>query len=462
MKNSSQCLSRSVASFALLAVAATSAVTLILSSSAASAASTFSEAQLSKSFVKFQSNDALVNYLRASPSAERIHPELLWVLDDARSLARKMAQESTLLSDVVPGSLAPNRAFQLPVDKESFANEKPALDPKISPFLNQDFVEGIFDAPKLDNRLWGVSRIQAPSVWSVTQGENVTVAVVDTGVDRSHPALSSRIKTNSAELGGAAGVDDDGNGYVDDVYGWNFFDKNAESADNQGHGSHVSGTVAGDLASKDFFGVAPKAEILAVKTHDSSGASREDAVVKGILYAADQGAQVINCSWGGAPEAADYSQVLFDAIDYANKKGSLVVAAAGNDSSNNDTTASYPANYELPNVLSVAATSSNDRLAFFSNYGKRTVPIAAPGAGVYSVKNGGGYVQQSGTSMAAPHAAGAAALVFSKLQAQSGPGGAPVDPALVRQLLLDSAKTDVGYSNKVSRGFLDVSFLLNP
>jgi subtilisin family serine protease len=385
---------------------------------------------LNRAFAKFETEESLGVYLSNHPCAERVHKNLLWILDQKRELSLESTQ------GLLPGTLVPNRRLKAEMR---------------SPIVEFDAV--------VDSRLWGIKETHAPEVWSVTQGEGVTVAVVDTGVDRNHEALTDRLLINGAEQSGKVGVDEDNNGYVDDVYGWDFYGNKSDNQDDQGHGSHVSGTIAGQLASKNFYGVAPKAKILAVKSHNQAGESREDAVVKGILYAADRGARVINCSWGGAPEAADFSQILYDAISYANQKGALLVAAAGNDSSDNDKKASYPANYDLPNVLSVAASTSSQKLAYFSNFGRTKVQISAPGQSIYSLKNKGGYLQESGTSMAAPHAAGAAALVFAKLIESKD---SQITPAHVRQLLLENADSSVTYMNKISNGALDVSFLAKP
>jgi thermitase len=343
------------------------------------------------------------------------------VLDEAKNLSKENIEGAK------PTAIEPNRSWKLPA----------------SPVLKTE---------QIDSKLWGVTQIGAEKIWPSNRGEGVLVAVVDTGVDRNHPALETQVARNSVEEMGEAGIDDDGNGFVDDIFGWDFEKGDNNTLDDQGHGSHVAGTIAGNLLEKNFCGVAPSAQILAVKTHSRTGESREDAVVKGILYAADRGAKVINCSWGGAPEAPDYSQVLFDAIEYANNKGALLVAAAGNDGSNNDTRPTYPANYELPNILTVAATTQGGKLAFLSNYGASTVKIAAPGQGIYSVRNQGGYVSQSGTSMAAPHAAGAAALVIAA-QKDS------VTPAQVIELLTKNAVPLSAVQGKVTSGFLDVSFL---
>jgi len=264
---------------------------------------------------------------------ERLHPALPWAFGSRSVLLAASARET---AGVIVGSFTENRAFQIPPSEPSVELPGPGRE-----------------AVGIDSRLWGVSRMKAPKAWAVTRGEGVIVAVVDTGVDASHPALANNIALNEAEKNGRAGVDVDGNGYVDDVTGWDFFSKDSNPDDNEGHGSHVAGTRRATLLLKTFLR-RTRCQDPCRKTHNNRGASREDAVVKGILYAADRGAKVSNCSRGGAPEAPDYSAVLFDAIKHAGEKGALLVAAAGNDGSNNDRKPSYPSNYQLENVMAVA------------------------------------------------------------------------------------------------------------
>ena len=422
------------------------AICALAQSGAALAESTRAMGPLAKSsetaFAKFASEDALQAYLDNSLTAERIHPKLLWAIDVRKNLKRLEQQESFALV----GNVIPNRKLQLPP-----VQEIPELK-KAQPQTPFNFTEAVNFFGELDKKLWGVKRMNAPAAWATTEGEGVLVAVVDTGLDLVHPALKDNLFTNAAESEGKPGIDDDGNGYIDDKNGWNFEQNTANSQDDQGHGSHVGGTIAGILTEREFYGVAPKAKLLSVKTHDTSGASREDAVVKGILYAADAGAKVINCSWGGAPEAGEFSQLLLDAVEYAGKKNALVVAAAGNDGQDIDKRPSYPASYVTPNIMAVASTTSGDKLSGFSNYGAKSVHVAAPGSAVYSVRNGGGYVNLSGTSMAAPHASGAAALVYASLPANA-------TPLEVKSVLMENSEKISSTTNKVISGLIDLSFL---
>jgi subtilisin family serine protease len=249
------------------------------------------------------------------------------------------------------------------------------------------------------------------SAWDVSTGSPaVTVAVIDTGVDFSHPDLGAGLQwTNPDEVAGN-GVDDDGNGYVDDVHGWDFVNQDADARDDNQHGTHVTGTIAARAGNGvGVAGIAPGVTVMALKFLDASGSGSDADATSAILYAADEGAQVMSNSWGGA----DYDQALADAIAYADSKGALFVAAAGNDAADNDSSPHYPSSYGAPNIVSVAATDQNDDKAYFSNFGKQSVDLGAPGVNILSTVPGGGYEYFDGTSMATPHVSGTAALVKS-------------------------------------------------
>lgn len=227
--------------------------------------------------------------------------------------------------------------------------------------------------------------IDAPEAWDITTGsEEVVVAVLDSGVSISHPETNTNIWVNSAEQNGADGEDDDDNGYVDDIYGWDFWDNDATPEDYNNHGTHIAGTIAalGDN-NAGITGVNWNARIMALRIGGVVGTVGNAA--EAILYAADNGAHIINASWGGS----EFSQTEHDAIEYADDHGVLLVAAAGNGEDDlvgddNDETPEYPASYNLPNIISVAATDQDDALAEFSNYGTTSVHIAAPGVNIYS------------------------------------------------------------------------------
>ena len=250
--------------------------------------------------------------------------------------------------------------------------------------------------------------IDALGAWGISTGSNsVVVAVIDTGVNYSHSDLSSNIWDNVGEIPGN-GIDDDNNGYIDDVRGWNFVNSTNDPIDDQEHGTHVSGTIG--AVGNNAIGVAGVSwhvKIMPLKAFDQYGQGSTLDAMNAIEYANANGASVISNSWGG-PE---YSQALKDAIDLS---PAVVVCAAGNGNGNdNDIYPVYPASYSSPNIISVAATDHTDILASFSNIGLSSVDLAAPGTSILSTYYLGNYVTMSGTSMATPHVSGVAALVKS-------------------------------------------------
>lgn len=275
---------------------------------------------------------------------------------------------------------------------------------------------GLQNTGQSDGKTNGIAGIDIDAVraWDVTQGSSdVVVAVIDTGIDYTHPDIKDNMWVNQAEAQGQAGVDDDNNGYVDDVYGFNFVDANKPTAnpmDDHGHGTHCSGTIGGrGNDGAGVVGVNWNVKLMAIKFLGGDGGGTLEGAIKGIDYATKMGAKIMSNSWGGGGQ----SDLLKQAIERANAAGILFVAAAGNDSTNNDTSPHYPSNYDVSNVLSVAAIDNSGKLASFSNYGKKTVHVAAPGVNIYSSVAGGKYVYMSGTSMATPHVSGVAALLLA-------------------------------------------------
>ena len=259
-------------------------------------------------------------------------------------------------------------------------------DPATVSVAVADRVSVLTDDPEYV-RQWAMPRLRLPEAWQASTGSGVTVAVVDTGADPTHPDLAGNL---------VAGADVVGSGV------------RTEMSDGHGHGTHVSGTVAAVTGnSVGVAGVAPDAKVMPVKVLDSSGSGYTSDVAEGVIYAADHGAQVVNLSLGGP----SYNSVLAQAVDYARSRGVVVVAAAGNErQAGNPTT--YPA--ALPGVVAVAATDSTDADASFSNTGSY-VDIAAPGVSIRSTLPGARYVSWSGTSMATPHVAGVAALLRARV-----------------------------------------------
>lgn len=257
--------------------------------------------------------------------------------------------------------------------------------------------------------MWGFDRVKAEQAWAESRGAGVTIAVIDTGLYYDHEDILGNVFTNSGEVPGD-GLDNDGNGYVDDTRGWDFVNNDNSASDDNGHGSHVSGIAAAvsDNA-KGIAGVAPDAKILPVKVLDAGGSGTIANVIAGIKYAANLGAKIINMSLGIAKKFLSSSLLgaFQDAVDYALGKGAVTVTAAGNESVDANTTA--PAG--LNNTIAVGATNDRNRKASFSN---KNPDLAAPGVEIGSLYKDGGYVYMSGTSMSSPYAAGAAALIYSK------------------------------------------------
>jgi|GEM_PF-1187221 len=247
---------------------------------------------------------------------------------------------------------------------------------------------------------WGMAAIDAPAAWAVTTGTPATiVAVLDTGIDLSNPAFLGRIWVNPDTSGR--------DGYKYAFYGWNFIAGNNNVSDDNGHGTHVTGILA--AAGNTGVGIAGvnwNTRIMPLKVLDSKGDGSTDAAVSAVYYAVNHGAKVINASWGGD----GYSQAMLDALNYANSKGVVFVTAAGNEASNNDVTTTYPASYRTPNELVVAAVDKSGKLANYSNWGAKTVDLAAPGTDIYSTVPGG-FDTYSGTSMATPFVSGSVALL---------------------------------------------------
>ncbi len=299
--------------------------------------------------------------------------------------------------------------------------------------------------------------IDAPEAWDTTTGDpSTTVAVIDSGVDISHPDLTNNIWVNPGESGidpggrnkATNGVDDDGNKYVDDVNGWDFVKNDAtvfDSGDNL-HGTHVAGTIAAEgNNSAGMVGVNWKAKIMPLKFLDANGGGATSNAIKALDYAVASGAKISNNSYGGG----GYLQSFIDSLKKADAAGHLFLAAAGNGGADgigddNDASPSYPASYDVPNVVSVAATDKNDVLAGFSNYGATSVDISAPGVGILSTVPGNTYGSLSGTSMATPHVAGVAALVKS-----SNP---TLDDAGIKANLLQSVDKKSNLSDKTASG----------
>lgn len=289
--------------------------------------------------------------------------------------------------------------------------------------------------------------INVAKAWDITKGASgdatVKIAVIDTGVDYNHPDLKAQMDVNALELNGKKGVDDDANGYVDDIYGYDFSNKDGDPADGHGHGTHCAGVIGAGHNSIGVAGVMANVKIVGIKFLSDKGSGETIDAISAIDYAIKRKVQVMSNSWGGG----DKEQSLLDAITAAEQAGITFVAAAGNESNNNDSSSTYPANYEVSNVISVGSFTSQGAKSSFSNYGLKTVHVTAPGSTILSTYKGG-YSNLSGTSMAAPHVSGVVGLLLSK-----EPG---LTPAQIRERLIrTSTQTSKLKSASVSGGRVD-------
>ncbi len=307
-------------------------------------------------------------------------------------------------------------------------------------YAERDFQARLLGITPPDDTLydqqWGLQKMQAEEAWEIERGltRKVVIAVLDTGIDLTHPDLVNRLWTNPGEIN-SNGIDDDGNGYIDDYYGWNFDGDKADPDDDNGHGTHVAGIIGAEVNnSTGIAGVNWDASLMAVKVMGSDGSGTYSDIAKGIIYATDSGAEVINMSIGGA----SYSSTLKDAVEYAFEGGVCLVGAAGNgyDTDGDGVTdkfdqISYPAFYSK--VIAVGATDSNDSKASFSCYGPQ-LTLVAPGVTIMSTIPDNKYESMDGTSMATPLVAGIASLILGLI-----PGATP----LTVQQILTSTCDDI-------------------
>ena len=306
----------------------------------------------------------------------------------------------------------------------------------------------IFEADPILKKHWGLLKTEAPLVWeNITKGSHdVVVAVIDTGIDTSHPDLNDNLWINPGEQGkdlkgrnkATNGLDDDGNGYVDDVHGWNFVDNNPNVNEDQGsenyigHGTHISGIIGAERGNKvGISGGCPQVSLMTLKYHRPTLAPRKliKNTVEAIKYATKNGAHIINYSTSGGPT---YIQEEYKAIHEAQKKGVLFVAAAGNKHPNQRTYKNYPSGYLLPNIISVTATGSTELVLTSSNYNTNQshVDLLAPGGNIISTLPKGTYGYKSGTSQASGFVSAAACLIKARFPSLKYAG--------IRELLLET------------------------
>ncbi len=332
-----------------------------------------------------QSVESVVSELERDPNVEYVQPNYLIYADDV-----EVTPTETVRADAI---VVPGRGIRPGI--QARPSESPlAADPSLG-------------------RAWGIYKIGADRAWAQTRGSrNVIVAVIDTGVDYNHPDLAANMWRNpNYGRTAATGVDAQGARISHDLVGWDFVHNDNLPYDDGGHGTHVAGTIgAAGNNGRGVSGVSQRVSIMAVKFLGSNGSGDTAAAIRGIDYAISRGAKVLNNSWGGrgGPNTA-----LRDAIQRSANADALFVASAGNSGTDNDSYFSFPASFQVSNMITVAATTSRDLFANFSNRGARTVHMGAPGQSIYSTMRGGKYGYMSGTSMAAPHVSGAAALVWA-------------------------------------------------
>lgn len=407
--------------------------------------------------------------LAAKPAIEAVPGEYVVKLRDNVSVTKANVQSlsqmlGTYVKSVIPGQnivVIKRPVFELKSNVIQTLKQNPQVE-----IVEPNFIYRINKTPNdpMLGQLWGMKNIgQADSAkqsgvagmdigaeqaWDITTGsKDVVVAVIDTGILYNNPDLIDNVWTNEAELNGKAGVDDDNNGYVDDIHGYNFVANNGNPLDDHGHGSHCSGTIGakGDDG-KGVVGVSWNVRIMGVKFLSAEGSGTLDAALQAIDYATKNGAKIMSNSWGGG----GYSDTLKAAIQRSSDAGALFVAAAGNDANDNDQSPTYPGSYDVPNVLAVAAVDNRGKMASFSSFGKKTVHVGAPGVNIVSTTTAG-YESWSGTSMATPHVSGIATLVMAN---------EPNLTALeVKERIIATAKPIAGLRGKVQSGGLANAFL---
>lgn len=321
---------------------------------------------------------------------------------------------------------------------------------KLAPIikLSKEKSRDPFNDPKIRNQ-WhlyaskknGVSVLDAYQNRRTQPRETTIVAVVDTGVDSNHEDLKDQIWVNEGEIPNNK-IDDDGNGIVDDIHGINTIDRDengnptGDMSDTHGHGTHVAGIIgATQNNARGIAGVASNVKIMGIRAVPNYGDETDSNVIDAFLYAARNGAKVINCSFG--KQHNEGGLAVSETIKYiGDKYGVLVVAASGNDSKNIDTKLVYPASFPNENLLVVASTTHSGNTSYFTNFGIENVDVAAPGSNIYSTYKGGFYRSMSGTSMASPVVAGMAAELWSHFPESN--------PLEIKKLIMD-------YSVKKSR-----------
>lgn len=344
------------------------------------------------------------------------------------------------------------------VELEQKSLKRQMANPEISPLIPEDLSDKSaveFNDPLL-SQVWsyqdaasnGMSVYEARRQFGFNPEATITVAVIDTGVDYNHDDLKNVMWKNTKEIPGN-GIDDDGNGYIDDVYGINTLKRlkdgtaSADVMDGHSHGTHVSGTIAAESNNQiGIAGIASNVRIMAIRTVPNNGDESDIDVAESMIYAANNGARVINCSFG--KKSNEGGKLIPETLKHLNNLGVIVVVAAGNDRTNNDTRLQYPASLESDNLISVASITKTGAMSSFSNYGEKSVHLAAPGSAIYSTTVRNRYTSMSGTSMAAPAVSGLVAEVLSFY-----PNISPIE---MRELLMNSSVKSNSLKGKTVSG----------